>query len=241
MRVRTDAAAGTAVTLDGRASLAAGPWKSNVTGWQWQQVDSSDNVLATPTVTLTGANTRTPSFTAPSSAGDVHLRLTVTGRGEGVSGGMAVHYLASDTVTVTVQAATNAATDAELAELSLVAPDGSLVPLRDAGSLAETAFAAVTASYKAVLPAGAGQVTVAAVPRGVGASAAITPADADAGNGHQVAVAAGADAVYRGDGHRGGRRHGEDLDRRGAGTARRWLYAIGRRRYGTRSWRCFPV
>ena len=39
------AAAGGAVTLDGRASLASGPWKSNVTGWQWQQVDASDNVL----------------------------------------------------------------------------------------------------------------------------------------------------------------------------------------------------
>ena len=75
------AAAGTAVTLDGRASLASGPWKSNVTGWQWQQVDASDNVLTPATVTLTGANTPTPSFTAPSSAGDVHLRLTVTGRG----------------------------------------------------------------------------------------------------------------------------------------------------------------
>ena len=102
-------------------------------------------------------------------------------------------YQGSDTVTVTVQAATDAATDAALAGLSLAAPDGSLVPLRDAGSLAETAFAAATASYKAVLPAGAGQVTVAAVPRSAGAAAAITPADADAdaGNGHQVAVAPG--------------------------------------------------
>ena len=77
------AAAGGAVTLDGRASLASGPWKSNVTGWEWQQVDASDNALTPPTVTLTGADTPTPSFTAPSAAGDVHLRLTVTGRGEG--------------------------------------------------------------------------------------------------------------------------------------------------------------
>ena len=184
------AAVTTAVTLDGRASVASGPWKSNVTGWLWQQVDASNNVLTPPTVTLTGANTPTPSFTAPSSVGDVHLRLTVTGRGAtGVTG----HYRGSDTVTVTVQAATDVATDAALAGLSLVAPDGSLVPLRDAGSLAETAFAAETVRYKAVLPAGAGQVTVAAVPRSAGATAAITPADADAdaGNGHQVAVAPG--------------------------------------------------
>ena len=75
------AAVGGAVTLDGRTSLASGPWKSNVTGWLWQQVDASDNVLAPATVTLTGADTSTPSFTAPSSTGDVHLRLTVTGRG----------------------------------------------------------------------------------------------------------------------------------------------------------------
>ena len=43
-----------------------------------------------------------------------------------------------------------------IAGLTLAAPDGSLVP-RDAGSLAVTAFAAATASYKAVLPAGAGR------------------------------------------------------------------------------------
>ena len=102
-------------------------------------------------------------------------------------------YQASDTVTVTVQAATDAATDAELAGLSLAAPDGSLVPLRDAGSLAETAFAAATASYKAVLPAGAGQVTVAAVPRGCRGDGGDHAGGCrcDAGNGHQVAVAPG--------------------------------------------------
>ena len=195
MRVRTGRRRPTgAVTLDGRASLASGPWKSNVTGWQWQQVDASDNVLAPETVTLVGADTSTPSFTAPSSAGDVYLRLTVTGRGVGASTGTSnVIYQGSDTVTITVQVVTDAATDAELAGLTLAAPDGSPVPLRDAGSLAETAFAAATAGYKAVLPAAAASVTVAPTLRSAGGAAVITPADADAnaGNGHQVAVAPG--------------------------------------------------
>ena len=119
------AAAGGAVMLDGRASLASGLWKSNVSSWNWTQVDASDNALTPPTVTLTGANTPTPSFTAPSSAGDVHLRLTVTGRGEArIAGTPTVIYQGKDVVTVTVQAATDAATDAELAGLTLAAPDG---------------------------------------------------------------------------------------------------------------------
>ena len=131
---------------------------------------------------------------APSSAGDVHLRLTVTGRGEArIAGTPTVIYQGKDVVTVTVQAATDAATDAELAGLTLAAPDGSPVTLRHARDSAETGFVAGVGRYKAVLPAEGESVTVAAVPRGVGAAAVITPADADtdAGNGHQVAVAPG--------------------------------------------------
>ena len=84
------AAAGAAVTLDGRASLASGPWKSNVTGWEWQQVDASDNVLAPPTVTLTGADTDALLHRA-FVGGRCASALTVTGRGAT----LAVPYLAA--------------------------------------------------------------------------------------------------------------------------------------------------
>ena len=94
--------------------------------------------------------------------------------------------------------------------------------------------------YKAVLPAEGESVTVAAVPRGVGAAAVITPADADtdAGNGHQVAVAPGqtqsiAVTVTAAD---GATVKTWTVERN---AARRWLYAIGRQRCGTRSGEAF--
>ena len=44
-------APGAAVALDGRASTATGPWRSNVT-WRWEQVDADGGVVDPPAVTL---------------------------------------------------------------------------------------------------------------------------------------------------------------------------------------------
>ena len=178
--------------LDGRASLDTGPWKSNVTGWQWLLVDAAGDAVGPPTVTLTGANTPRPSFTAPATAGDVHLRLTVSTNGS--TGGLFAGYFeGTDTITVTVlPAGAGGGMDAELAALSLTAPDASRVPLREAGGSAPTPFAPGTTRYRAVLAAALERVTVHAAPRHGGATFATTPADADADtDGHQVAFAPG--------------------------------------------------
>ena len=70
--------AGASVTLSGSAT---GPWGSNVT-WSWAQVDASNNDVSPPTVTLTGADTATLSFTAPSTstASVLYFGLTVIGK-----------------------------------------------------------------------------------------------------------------------------------------------------------------
>ena len=62
-------ATGAAVALAGSSSS---PWGTNVT-YAWRQASGA-------TVTLTGADTARPSFTAPSTAGDLAFTLTVTGR-----------------------------------------------------------------------------------------------------------------------------------------------------------------
>ena len=87
-------AQGAAVTLDGSAS--GGAWGTNVT-YQWTKTSGA-------TVTLSGADTDSASFTAPSSDGDLVFTLTVTGKG-GSS------YTDTDTATVRVGAAS---TDAML-------------------------------------------------------------------------------------------------------------------------------
>ena len=182
---------GATVRLDGRASLDSGPWKSNIRGWRWRQVDAAGDAVDSPTVTLSGANTPTPSFTAPSTAGDVHLHLTVTanGRNEFQSVG---DPQATDTITVTVLSAGAGGMDAELAALSLTARDASRVPLREAGGSAATPFAPGTTRYRAVLAAALERVTVHAAPRHGGATVSIVPGDADPDtDGHQVAFAPG--------------------------------------------------
>ena len=70
--------AGAPVTLSGSAT---GPWGSNVT-WSWAQVDASNNDVSPATVTLTGADTATLSFTAPSTstASVLYFGLTVIGK-----------------------------------------------------------------------------------------------------------------------------------------------------------------
>ena len=69
MRARMSTArTGTAVTLSGSAT---GPWGNNVT-WAWKQVTSTGaDVAAADRLTLTGNTTATPSFTAPSTGGDL--------------------------------------------------------------------------------------------------------------------------------------------------------------------------
>ncbi len=62
-------ATGAAVALAGSSSS---PWGTNVT-YAWTQASGAP-------VTLTGADTARPSFTAPSTAGDLAFTLTVTGR-----------------------------------------------------------------------------------------------------------------------------------------------------------------
>ena len=101
-------ATGATVTLAGSSS---GPWGTNVT-YAWTQTSGT-------TVTLTGADTASPSFTAPSTAGDLVFTLTVKGRPAGARG----TANSTDTVTVTV---TDPRTLATLSDLTLSA--GTLDP-----------------------------------------------------------------------------------------------------------------
>jgi hypothetical protein len=61
---------GAKVTLNGAAS-------TGVNSYQWKQVQATGD----PAVTLTGANTATPSFTFPASDNPLTFQLTVTGPG----------------------------------------------------------------------------------------------------------------------------------------------------------------
>ena len=146
---------GARVVLDGRTSADSGPWKSNV-DWAWTQVDVRGEVVDPPTVTLTGADTATPAFTAPATAGPLHFRLTVTGRGG--------DHTASDTVTVTVASST-AQMDASLASLA-VTHAGAPVALAPA-------FSPGTDRYRARPANAAARVTVAATAGNAAATVAL--------------------------------------------------------------------
>ena len=80
------------VTLSGSAT---GPWGSNVT-FLWVQVTDAAGAteLTSGAVTLTGDDTAMPSFSTPTTGGDLHFRLTVTGKASTVTG--------TNTVTVNV-------------------------------------------------------------------------------------------------------------------------------------------
>ena len=180
-------APGAAVALDGRASTATGPWRSNVT-WRWEQVDADGGVVDPPAVTLTRADTATPSFTAPEPPGAVRVRLTVTGRG--TAGGGTAHYRASDAVEVTVSAP-GAMRDATLARLAVshgeAASPVALLP----------AFSPGTGTYRATLAQGIAQATVEAERSQPGARVAFEggmDADPDTA-GHQVTLAPGGNTV----------------------------------------------
>ena len=112
-------ATGATVTLAGSSS---GPWGTNVT-YAWTQTGGT-------TVTLTGENTATPTFTAPDTAGDLVFTLTVTGRPVRARG----TATGTDTVTVTV---IDPRTLATLSDLTLSA--GTLAPEFDTDEIAYTA------------------------------------------------------------------------------------------------------
>ena len=189
-------AVGAAVALDGRASRAAGPWRGNVLEWSWEQTDSDGVALRTTGVALSGADTPTPTFTAP-AAGDMYFRLTVTGRGTGGTPAAPVHYRASDTVTVTVTVTAAAAMgDAMLARLTVshgapAAPVALTPPFSSDVTgyrgAPDNAVARVTVDY-ATRQAGATVVVE------DGSGATLADADADA-PGHQVDLAPGENSV----------------------------------------------
>ena len=91
------ATTGAAVSLSGSST---GPWGNNVT-WSWTQVTSAGFTYNDDDVRqLTGRDTPSPSFTAPSTAGDLYFELTVTARG-------ILTIFTTDTVKVTVTATSN--------------------------------------------------------------------------------------------------------------------------------------
>ena len=114
---------GTTVSL---AGAATGPWGDNMGRWRWVQVDgaNSNTALTSGAVTLAGAATATPSFTAPDAAGALHFRLIVfprpwhrSRRPARPGRGTPAHYDGSsgfqrqsdpDWVTITVRAPNNA-------------------------------------------------------------------------------------------------------------------------------------
>ena len=170
---------GAAVTLAGNAT---GPWGANVL-WSWEQVDSGGNAPAQPTVTLAGADTPAPSFSAPDAPATLHFKVTVTARGtiydpdvdravEPITG--------TDTVTVRVGPAV---TDT-LAALALADPGGVALAL-------SPQFSASTLAYSAAAPPGADRVTLMARPSHPAARVSFGPeADAAPAPGHQAALGA---------------------------------------------------
>jgi hypothetical protein len=109
---------GAFVSLDGRGSYD--PDGGTITSYRWQQIAGS------PTVTLSGANTATPSFIAPVAIIDTTLtfQLTVTDSDQGAS--------SSSTVNVSVQKnnvnqppIANAGPDQTVNQMSFVSLDGT--------------------------------------------------------------------------------------------------------------------
>jgi hypothetical protein len=146
-----DVVQGKTVTLDGGGSTGA------ITGFSWVQT-------AGPSVTLTGANTKTPTFTAPTVAADTTLtfELTVAGPGDP----------APNSVDVKVLATAPAAADSAAGPDQLAAIQGSTITLDGSASQHATGFiwkqtggpnvtltGANTASPKFTMPKGADSLT----------------------------------------------------------------------------------
>ena len=126
--------------------------------WAWVPVDASDAPLDPEPVTLTGDDTAMPSFTAPSTGGDLYFRLTVTGKASTVT----------DTDTVTVNVASG--------QVAAPAVTGvTILPEFDDGSWGEgeTVEAALTFDEAVTVDTAGGTPTVALT---LGASTAKTAA-----------------------------------------------------------------
>ena len=169
-------AQGAAVTLDGSAS-SGGAWGTNVT-YQWTKTSGA-------TVTLSGADTDSASFTAPSSDGDLVFTLTVTGRGEDTNEDP---YEDTDTATVRVGAAS---TDATLSGLAVSGGGTDLLT-----------FAPGATTYTAMVANDVETLTFTATKGDDGASVAYLDSDGNAiddadtmEDGHQVPLDVGANVI----------------------------------------------
>ena len=98
--------AGETATLGGPGT-GGGPWGTNV-DYAWVEVDAEGNPVADAARTegLSATGVASPNFAAPALAAErvVRYRFTVTGKGAATTGELNRHT-ASDTVTVTVRAA----------------------------------------------------------------------------------------------------------------------------------------
>jgi hypothetical protein len=121
---------GATVSLDGTGSTGA------VSGWDWKQTSGE-------TVTLTGANTATPSFTAPASPGDYVFELTVTGTAGS----------STDTVTITVSSVAAPVADAGPDQ---TVPQRTLVTLSGSASTGASTYSWTQVSRPVVALSGAG-------------------------------------------------------------------------------------
>ena len=171
-------AQGAAVTLDGSAS--GGAWGTNVT-YQWTKTSGAP-------VTLSGADTDSASFTAPSSAGDLVFTLTVTGKGRPGSSGGGIPYTDTDTATVRVAAAS---TDATLSGLAVSDDSTDLLT-----------FVSGTTTYTATVANDVETVTFTATKNDDGASVAYLDSDGNpiddadtTEDGFQVPLAEGANVI----------------------------------------------
>ena len=166
--------AGGVLTLDGSGS--GGPWGTNVT-YAWALTSPTSGV----TVTFDDAASATPVVTIPALVGGTKLAFTLTVTGHAAGNGAAPD---TDIATVTVGSA-----DATLSGLALTDGRGNAVPL-------SPAFVPGTTEYTAEV-VHVDVVTIAPTANHVGARVQILPADSDgdSANGHQRALAAGANEV----------------------------------------------
>ena len=167
-------AQGAAVTLDGSAS--GGAWGTNVT-YEWVKTSGA-------TVTLSGADTDSPSFTAPSSDGALVFTLTVTGKG------MDDEATHTDTDTATVRVGT-ASTEATLSGLAVSGGGADLLT-----------FDSDTTTYTAMVANEVETVTFTLTKNDADASVVYLDSDgnmlddaATAEDGFQVALAVGVNAI----------------------------------------------
>ena len=148
---QSSAPPGSLVTMTVRG--LSGPWGSNVT-YGWEQVaDTLGNALApgSPAVMLSGAGTRSASFTAPTTPPSLYFKVTVTGRGGTESD--PAFYRHSDFLTITV------AQGPALTSLTVTAggADVALTP----------AFSASRLEYTATVGSGVAEATLTAQATGL--------------------------------------------------------------------------